>query len=129
MTGNNVGIGHVPLHEFNGLTGNIAVACPVKSVTANTVFIIKLPGNTVEVGCGGKGLMKGCVKYSYLGDSRQQLHCFPDSCQIGRIMQRGQFNVLLYGFNYFSVYFYRRRILFSAVYYPVPHTGRFHLWT
>ncbi len=73
----------------------------MEAVPPDTVFLIILIGECVQIGFLGHCLMKGSIEYCDLRNSRHESHTGLNPSYVGRHVQRTQFDNGLKGFNLF----------------------------
>jgi hypothetical protein len=95
VAGYEIGIRRIALHDLAGAGSDIAVARAMESVAADLVLVIELARQTVHVGGRRHGLVEGCIEHRDIRCPGHELHRFVDADEVRRIVQRGQFDVLL----------------------------------
>ena len=84
--------------EHGGCTpGHVAVRGAVEAIAAHPTLGVQLVRKGVEVGPPGQGLVKGGVEDGHLGHRGQHLACDADAQQVGRVVQRGELDMVFDG--------------------------------
>ena len=97
----------------------------MEAVAAHLVLLVVLVGQGVGVGHRGHGLVEGGVEHGHHGHAGHHLLAGPDARQVGGVVERGQGDAVLDGFEHRVVNQHGLVECLAAVDHPVSHRADF----
>ena len=88
VAGNDFQLAERALQDFGRLQRDIAVRGAVKAVAADAVLLVKVVGQTVEVGVGRQRLMEGGIEDGDLRNVGELFLGYADAGDVDRVVQR-----------------------------------------
>ena len=104
-----------------GPARHVFVAGAVEAVAADLVLLIIGVGQGVHVGLGGHGLVEGGVEHGHHGHAGHHLLAGPDAGEVGGVVEGGQGDAVLNGFEHLVGDQDRLVERLAAVDHPVAH--------